>query len=67
VGGEVFCQFSVGVASIDARLYASPAEVFNAAESAMYAVKQRRRIRHSRYAIAKSDNVTAITTAKGTQ
>ena len=67
VGDEVFCQFSVGVASIDARLYASPAEVFNAADSAMYAVKQRRRIRHSRYAIAKSDNVTPITTAQGTQ
>jgi diguanylate cyclase (GGDEF)-like protein len=64
-GGRVFCQFSIGVAQIDAQLYASPAEVFSAADSAMYSVKQRRRIRHSRYAIARPGNVTPITTAKG--
>jgi len=66
VSDGVFCQFSVGVAQIDAQIYASPAQVFEAADDAMYAVKQRRRIRHSRYAIAKSGNVMPITTAKET-
>jgi len=62
--GEIVCQFSIGVAQIDARIYAHPAEIFNAADSAMYAVKQRRRIRHSRFAIARPGNVTSITALK---
>lgn len=59
--GTAFCQFSVGVAAIDATIYPSPTDVFNAADNAMYAVKQRRQIRHSRFGIARPGNVTAIT------
>jgi diguanylate cyclase (GGDEF)-like protein len=59
--GTAFCQFSIGVAHIDAKVYPRPADVFNAADSAMYAIKQRRRIRHSRFAIARTGNVTPIT------
>jgi diguanylate cyclase (GGDEF)-like protein len=59
--GTAFCQFSIGVAQIDAKAYPSPADVFNAADGAMYAIKQRRQIRHSRFAIARIGNVTPIT------
>lgn len=54
------CQFSIGVAMIDAQHYATPADVFRAADEAMYAVKQRRDIRHSRFAIARPDNVRSL-------
>ena len=54
------CRFSIGAAPIDARLYASPADVLKAADDAMYSVKERRRVGHSRYAVARSDNVTPI-------
>jgi len=58
------CQFSIGVARVDAATYATAADVFDAADSAMYAVKQRRRIGHSRFAIARPGNVTAITASR---
>ncbi len=49
------CQFSIGAAYIDADVYATPADVFDAADTAMYAIKQRRSIRHSRFAVARPD------------
>ena len=58
------CQFSIGAAEIDAAVYRSVSEVYNAADQAMYAVKERRRIRHSRYAVAKQENITQITAAR---
>lgn len=54
------CQFSIGAAYIDADLYPSPTEVFDAADTAMYAIKQRRSIRHSRFAVAKPDNPSLV-------
>lgn len=59
-GAVELCQFSIGVASIDAAVYATPDEVFDAADNAMYRVKQRRDIRHSRYAMARSDEKPAL-------
>jgi hypothetical protein len=58
--GRLFCQFSVGVAQIDTQVYAVPSAVFNAAHGAMYAVKQRRQVAHSRYAIARPGNVKTL-------
>ena len=54
------CQFSIGVAMIDAQVYEAPADVFRAADEAMYAVKQRRDIRHSRFAIARPGNFRSL-------
>ena len=59
-GATAFCQFSIGVAPIDARLYPRPEDVFSAADGAMYAIKQRRQIHHSRFAIARPGNVTTL-------
>lgn len=55
------CQFSVGAAFVDARAYPRPADVLAAANSAMYEVKSRRRIRHSRFAIARAGSVLPVT------
>lgn len=54
------CQFSIGVASIDAQRYPTTQDVFRAADEAMYSIKQRRDIRHSRFAVARPDNVHAL-------
>jgi len=54
------CQFSIGVASIDAQRYPNAQDVLHAADEAMYSIKQRRDIRHSRFAIARPDNVHAL-------
>lgn len=54
------CQFSIGVSKIDAERYATAEDVFRAADEAMYSVKQRRDIRHSRFAIARPGNVTTL-------
>ena len=62
--GELFCQFSVGVAQIDTQIYPEPSAVINAAHSAMMAVKRRRQVPHSRYAIARPGNVTALKPAQ---
>jgi len=58
--GMMFCQFSIGVAQIDTQTYPVPTAVFNAAHGAMIGAKQRRQVPHSRYAIARSGNVTAM-------
>jgi diguanylate cyclase (GGDEF)-like protein len=60
------CQFSIGVATIDAELYPTAEDVFRAADEAMYAVKQRRDIRHSRYAIARPGNVKILPAKRDT-
>lgn len=57
------CQLSIGVAQIDAHIYPQPADAFNAADSAMYGIKQRRDIRHSRFAIARDTSRTAAVTS----
>jgi diguanylate cyclase (GGDEF)-like protein len=64
-GAVCVCQFSIGSASIDAQLYPAPADVFRAADNAMYGVKERRQIRHSRFAIAMADSVTPLESASG--
>lgn len=68
-GTVCVCQISIGAAYIDAQVYPQPSDVFKAADSAMYSVKQRRQIRHSRFAIARRghqpDNVTPLTSASG--
>lgn len=51
----VKCQFSIGVAHIDAQCYPAPGDVFCAADRAMYRIKNRRNIRHSRFSIARPD------------
>ena len=49
----VFCHVSVGAAPIDANVYAGPADAFDAADRAMYSIKQRPKLRRSRYAVAR--------------
>lgn len=62
--GEVsFCQFSIGAASVDAAIFPTPGDVVDAADGAMYAVKQRRQVRHSRFAVARPDAASLKTAA----
>ena len=56
------CRLSVGAAQIDAHIYPQPADAFNAADSTMYGIKQRRDIRHSRFAIARDTSRAAAVT-----
>jgi len=64
------CPLSIGVAQIDAHVYSGPADAFNAADSAMYDVKQHRHVRHSRFSVARthatgsSEAVTPVTSLK---
>ena len=58
------CELSIGAAQIDAEHYPTHAEVFRAADNAMYRAKQRHSEHRSRFAIAKQDNVTPISIAR---
>jgi diguanylate cyclase (GGDEF)-like protein len=46
------CPFSIGIAEINAEIYAQAADAFHAADGAMYAIKGRRTDRQSEYALA---------------
>ncbi len=61
------CHLSIGAALIDAECYPSHSDVFRAAESALSSAKQRRMLRQSRFAIARSDNVRPIDAVRETQ
>lgn len=61
---NLICHFSIGIARIDAEIYDTPEEVFNAADSAMYSVKNRRHFRRSGFALARPANVTQLKTFK---
>ena len=63
----IHCHFSIGAAIIDAEHYPIHSEVFRAAESALSSAKQRRTLRQSRFAIARSDNVRPIGAARETR
>lgn len=62
-----FCQFSIGAASIDAQVYAKPHDVLSAADAAMYSVKGRRHVRHSRFAVARVPAVTPLNPRRDAQ
>lgn len=51
-GKAIRCRLSIGATAIDARRHARPSDAFDAADHAMYSVKQRRDLLGSRFAIA---------------
>lgn len=59
-GQDVRCRLSVGIAEVDAATYPTAANVFDAADRAMYAVKQRRDGHRSRFEFAAATHAAPL-------
>ena len=58
------CLLSIGVAEVDARHYATACDVFEAADLAMYGIKEQRLRERSRYALAEVPQTRTVEEAR---